>query len=231
MHDGSRRAPASDRSSRRIIRRYSMVVRLFLLAVVLLAGFAPRAGRATARERCRSSTSRSRRPPCRTRRDRSWRPISPRRARAYKRNPDDVEAAIWLGRRTAYLGRFTEAIEIYTRAIETHPDEPRLYRHRGHRYITIRKPDLAIKDLQKAAELVEGSPDQARARRSAQRSKRADQHAADEHLLPPRAGALPEGGVPHGARRLPQVSRAVEESRHAGRDHGVALHDVASEWG
>ena len=79
---------------------------------------------------------------------------------AYDRNPQDVDAAIWLGRRTAYLSRFGEAIEIYTRAIEVHPDEPRLYRHRGHRYITIRKFDLAIKDLRKAADLVEGTPDE-----------------------------------------------------------------------
>jgi tetratricopeptide (TPR) repeat protein len=80
---------------------------------------------------------------------------------AYDKNPEDVDAAIWLGRRTAYLGRFGDAIEIYTRAIEQHADEPRLYRHRGHRYITVRKFDLAIKDLKKAAELVEGKPDQA----------------------------------------------------------------------
>jgi tetratricopeptide (TPR) repeat protein len=79
---------------------------------------------------------------------------------AYKRNPEDVDNAIWLGRRTAYLSHFGEAIEIYTRAIETHPDEPRLYRHRGHRFITIRKFDLAIRDLRKAADLVEGTPDQ-----------------------------------------------------------------------
>jgi tetratricopeptide (TPR) repeat protein len=79
---------------------------------------------------------------------------------AYDKNPADVEAAIWLGRRTAYLGRFGEAIEIYTRAIELHPDEPRLYRHRGHRYITLRKFDLAIRDLKRAADLIEGRPDQ-----------------------------------------------------------------------
>ncbi|HEY7055981.1 MAG TPA: hypothetical protein VH458_05620, partial [Vicinamibacterales bacterium] len=79
---------------------------------------------------------------------------------AYKRNPEDVDNAIWLGRRAAYLSHFGEAIEIYTRAIETHPDEPRLYRHRGHRFITIRKFDLAIRDLRKAADLVEGTPDQ-----------------------------------------------------------------------
>jgi tetratricopeptide (TPR) repeat protein len=79
---------------------------------------------------------------------------------AYDKNPQDVDAAIWLGRRTAYLGRFGEAIEIYTRAIELHPDDPRLYRHRGHRYITLRKFDLAIRDFLRAAELVEGKPDQ-----------------------------------------------------------------------
>jgi tetratricopeptide (TPR) repeat protein len=79
---------------------------------------------------------------------------------AYDKNPEDVDAAIWLGRRTAYLGRFGDAIEIYTRAIEQHSEEPRLYRHRGHRYITLRKFDLAIRDLRKAADLVEGKPDQ-----------------------------------------------------------------------
>jgi tetratricopeptide (TPR) repeat protein len=80
---------------------------------------------------------------------------------AYEKHPEDADAAIWFGRRTAYLGRFGEAVEIYTRAIELHPEEPRLYRHRGHRYITLRKFDLAIKDLRTAADLVEGKPDQA----------------------------------------------------------------------
>ena len=79
---------------------------------------------------------------------------------AFDKNPDDVDAAIWLGRRTAYLGRFGEAIEIYTRAIERHPDDPRLYRHRGHRYITLRKFDPAIRDFNKAVELIEGRPDE-----------------------------------------------------------------------
>src|SRR5688572_24476506 len=32
----------------------------------------------------------------------------------YEKNPSDAEAIIWLGRRTAYLGRFDEAIEIFT---------------------------------------------------------------------------------------------------------------------
>ena len=79
---------------------------------------------------------------------------------AYENDPGSTDAAIWLGRRTAYLGRFGEAIEIYTRAIEGHPHDPRLYRHRGHRYITLRKFDLAIKDFRKAVDLIAGKPDE-----------------------------------------------------------------------
>ena len=74
--------------------------------------------------------------------------------------PDDVDAQIWLGRRIAYLGRYREAIDVFTRALEKHPDEPRLLRHRGHRYISIRRFDLAVADLEKAARRIEGKPDQ-----------------------------------------------------------------------
>ncbi|HYN20514.1 MAG TPA: tetratricopeptide repeat protein, partial [Thermoanaerobaculia bacterium] len=75
-------------------------------------------------------------------------------------HPADVDAQIWVGRRTAYLGRYREAIEIYTRALAAHPDEPRLLRHRGHRYITVRRFDLAVADLDQAARLIEGKPDE-----------------------------------------------------------------------
>ncbi len=68
----------------------------------------------------------------------------------YDRDPSSADAAIWLGRRLGYLGRFRDAIDAYTKGIATHPNEPRLYRHRGHRYITIRKFDLAITDLHHA---------------------------------------------------------------------------------
>jgi tetratricopeptide (TPR) repeat protein len=78
----------------------------------------------------------------------------------YDRNPDDVEAIIWLGRRAAYLGRHRAAVAIYSEGLGKHPDEPRLYRHRGHRYITLRRFDSAIADLQRAAELIAGRPDE-----------------------------------------------------------------------
>lgn len=78
----------------------------------------------------------------------------------FDRNPRNAEAAIWLGRRLAYLGHFVQAIDVYSRGIQQHPNEPRLYRHRGHRYITIRKFDLAIADLSKASQLIAGKPDE-----------------------------------------------------------------------
>jgi tetratricopeptide (TPR) repeat protein len=78
----------------------------------------------------------------------------------YDRDPASAEAAIWLGRRLAYLGRFRDAIDAYTRGIARHPNEPRLYRHRGHRYITVRKFDEAIADLRNASRLVAGKADE-----------------------------------------------------------------------
>ncbi|WP_296703395.1 hypothetical protein [Algoriphagus sp.] len=76
---------------------------------------------------------------------------------AYSSNPEDVEALIWYGRRTAYLGQYREAITIYSEGIDKFPNEPKLYRHRGHRYISLREYDLAIADLEKAAQLIQGT--------------------------------------------------------------------------
>ena len=74
--------------------------------------------------------------------------------------PGDVEAIIWYGRRTAYLGRYQEAIRIYSAGIELHPEEARLYRHRGHRLITTRQLENAIADLEHAVWLIEGTEDE-----------------------------------------------------------------------
>ena len=78
----------------------------------------------------------------------------------YDSNPDDAEVIIWYGRRMAYLGRFQEAIKVYTKGIEKHPKDARMYRHRGHRYISTRQYDKAIVDFEKAAKLIEGMEDQ-----------------------------------------------------------------------
>jgi tetratricopeptide (TPR) repeat protein len=93
-----------------------------------------------------------------TRRDREQQ-LALARAR-FDASPDDPEAIIWLGRRTAYLGRYREAIAIFSAGIEKLPAEPRLFRHRGHRYVTIRRFDAAIADLETAARLIGGRPDE-----------------------------------------------------------------------
>lgn len=79
---------------------------------------------------------------------------------AFDQDPSSVDAAIWVGRRTAYLGRYKDAIVVFSAAIQKHPSDPRLYRHRGHRYISIREFDKAVADLSKAASLVEGRADE-----------------------------------------------------------------------
>jgi tetratricopeptide (TPR) repeat protein len=79
---------------------------------------------------------------------------------ALEADPNDADAVIWTGRRLAYLGRYREAIDVFTAGIEQHADDARLYRHRGHRYITLRDFDRAVVDLQKAADLIRGQPDE-----------------------------------------------------------------------
>jgi len=78
----------------------------------------------------------------------------------YDKNPTDPERIIWLGRRLAYLWRYREAIAVYSKGIVLHPNDAKLYRHRGHRYITMREFDNAIADLEKAAKLIRGVPDE-----------------------------------------------------------------------
>jgi tetratricopeptide (TPR) repeat protein len=78
----------------------------------------------------------------------------------FEARPNDVEAVIWYGRRTAYLGRSRQAIAIYTERIKNFPEDARLYRHRGHRYISVRDYKAAIADLETAASMIKNTPDQ-----------------------------------------------------------------------
>ena len=79
--------------------------------------------------------------------------------REYDADPLNEMNIIWLGRRLAYLGRYLDAVAVFSQGLESYPNSHRLLRHRGHRYITLRKFDLAIADLQRAATLIEGMPD------------------------------------------------------------------------
>src|SRR5687768_13781264 len=77
----------------------------------------------------------------------------------FEKDPNSAEQTLWLGRRTAYLGRYKEAIRIYTKGIAQFPSDARFYRHRGHRFITLRCFDAAVADFEKASKLIMGQPD------------------------------------------------------------------------
>ena len=79
---------------------------------------------------------------------------------AYESDPDDADAIIWLGRRIGYTGRYRDAIDVFSEGVAKHPGDARMYRHRGHRWISVRDFDAAIADLSHAAGLVEGQPDE-----------------------------------------------------------------------
>ena len=79
---------------------------------------------------------------------------------AFENDPDDLEKLIWYGRFTAYKGDYRGAIDLYTKGLAQFPNEPRLLRHIGHRYITVREFDKAITDLSLAAQLIENTENQ-----------------------------------------------------------------------
>lgn len=74
----------------------------------------------------------------------------------YEEDPSE-QNAIWYGRHLAYNYQFEDAFRVYTEAIKKYPKSYKLYRHRGHRYISVRKFDEAIADFTKAAELSKGA--------------------------------------------------------------------------
>lgn len=77
----------------------------------------------------------------------------------YAQDPKNALHIIWLGRRLGYLHRYRDAVDAFTKGVELYPDDARFYRFRGHRYITLRNFDKAVSDLEKAADLIRGKPD------------------------------------------------------------------------
>ena len=84
-------------------------------------------------------------------------PLNPPAAPAevVKSREDALEdAIIWHGRRLGYMSRFNEAIEVFTTGLEDFPNSYKLLRHRGHRFVSVRKFDEAIADFEKAKSLM-----------------------------------------------------------------------------
>ena len=79
---------------------------------------------------------------------------------SYLAAPTNPDSIIWYARRLGYLGFYGEAIGLYSRGAALYPQNAWMLRHRGHRYISTRQLDLAIADLERAAKLVAGKPDE-----------------------------------------------------------------------
>ena len=78
----------------------------------------------------------------------------------YDRDPSSADAAIWLGRRLAYLGRFRDAIDVYTRGIARHPTTRGSIATAGTATSRCESSIAAIADLRRASQLVAGKPDE-----------------------------------------------------------------------
>jgi tetratricopeptide (TPR) repeat protein len=74
--------------------------------------------------------------------------------------PNEADSIIWLARRNGYLGNYKKAVWILSSGLQRFSEDARFYRHRGHRYITLRCLDDAIRDLETAATLVKEKPDE-----------------------------------------------------------------------
>ena len=85
-----------------------------------------------------------------------------------ERDASNVDALIWLGRRTAVLGNYREAIEIFTGAIARAPKDARLYAI-GPPLPHGARARLAITDFERAAFATAGALDEGGAGRTPER--------------------------------------------------------------
>ena len=161
--------------------------------------------------------------------------IGRRRSQQLEQARRDFDAAptedhyIWLGRRTAYVGRYREAIAIYTEGLGRFPS----------RTASTGTADIATsrsvsssapsRTSRQAAELVRGKPARGRAGRRPEQGRRPGIEHAVQHLLPPRPRLLPRARFHEGGGRLPRVPAVVEERRLGGGRHRLALHDAATD--
>jgi tetratricopeptide (TPR) repeat protein len=77
----------------------------------------------------------------------------------WENDPEDRQKILWLGRQHAYIGKYRDAIHIFTEALKKFPDDPEFLRHRAHRYLSLRMFDYSISDSEKAVDLMLEKPD------------------------------------------------------------------------
>lgn len=79
---------------------------------------------------------------------------------ALANDPESELGILWVGRRQGYLGRHEDAIATFTHGLALHPTSARLLRFRGHRFISLRRFDDAIEDLERARSIAALQPDE-----------------------------------------------------------------------
>src|SRR5215213_9836425 len=79
-------------------------------------------------------------------------PVARARA-ALDADPRNVQRIIDLGVAQSGARQFREAIATFTRGMAVAPNDPMLYRWRGHRYLSVRELDRAMADLRRGYEL------------------------------------------------------------------------------
>ncbi|HEX9794363.1 MAG TPA: hypothetical protein VGC54_10310 [Planctomycetota bacterium] len=78
---------------------------------------------------------------------------------AWRAQPEVETRIVWYGRQLAYRGEYAAAIRVFTGGLALHPGSYRLLRHRGHRFLTLRRFADAERDLARAAWLAASHPD------------------------------------------------------------------------
>jgi imidazolonepropionase-like amidohydrolase len=140
----------------------------------------------------------------------------------------------------AGLWRYGDAIRVYDRAIATAPGDWRAYRFRGHRRISLRRFDAAVRDLERARELAPHSFDVSYHLALAYYLRGEFAAAADEYARcmglaedPAALALLREGRLPQGFRACMHMAEADNDRvamaewrwralRRAGRDAEAA---------
>ncbi|WP_022697429.1 tetratricopeptide repeat protein [Euryhalocaulis caribicus] len=73
--------------------------------------------------------------------------------------PDREDSFIWLGRRLGYLGRYEEAVAVFSEGLEQFPESYKLRRFRGRHLARSRQFEASVADYREALALMEGVPD------------------------------------------------------------------------